>query len=120
MSWQDLHLEPFLDLLADMPDIEAVDEIDTRLQRIKDERDALGLTVAVIEARTALNLEEDQLRLRRHKLVFRIEQRKWSKAVLAVFGVEGRDRCLEWMRGLPEEDVRDIALRRSNEGGSRC
>lgn len=117
MSWQDLPLEPFLDLLADMPDIEAIDEIDTRLQRIKDERNALGVTVAVIEARTALNLEEDQLRLRRHKLVFRVEQRKWSKAVLAVFGVEGRDQCLEWMRSLPEGEVQDIALRRANQVG---
>jgi hypothetical protein len=117
MSWQDLPLEPFLDLLADMPDIEAIDEIDTRLQRIKDDRKALEGVVGAHAFRIALNLEEDQLRLRRHQMVFRVEQRKWSKAVLAVFGVEGRDRCLEWMRGAPEEDIRDIALRRSNEVG---
>lgn len=114
MSWQDLPLDQFFDLLADMPDIEAVDEMDTRLQRILDERRTLKAVSHALETQQALNIEEDELRLRRHKLIYRIEQRKWSKAVYAIYGEEGRDKCLDWMRSLPEADVQDVALRRSN------
>jgi hypothetical protein len=118
MSWQDLPWESFLDLLADVPDIEAVEEIDARLQRVKDDRKELGEQAGRQAEREALNLEEDQLRLRRSKLCVRMEQRKWSKAVRAVFGDEGFEKCLEWIRNSPEDDVKAIAVRRSNAKGS--
>jgi hypothetical protein len=115
MSWQDFPLETFLDLLADMPDTEAIDEIDTRLQRIKDDRREIGEAAGRNDEREALNLEEDQLRLRRAKLVVRMEQRKWSKAIRAVYGEEGFEKCLAWVRSCPDDDISAIAVRRTNE-----
>lgn len=107
-------IKHFLDLLSDMPDIEAVDEIDTRLQRIIDDRKAIGNAKNRNDEREALNLEEDQLRLYRHKVIFRIEQRKWSKAVRAVFGEEGFEQCMEWMRALHQDEPQSVPIRRSN------
>lgn len=120
MSWQNLPLESFLDLLADMPDLEAVEEIDTRLQRIKDDRKDIGEARGRQAEREALNLEEDQLRLRRGKLCDRIERRKWSKAVRAVYGEEGLERCLEWMRHSPEDQVKAIPIRRAKVKALPC
>ena len=115
MSWQDLPIDFFMERLLDMPDVEAIEEIDTRMQRIKEDRKGLGDAKGATETRMALNLEEDQLRLRRAKLVDRTESRKWSKAVRAIYGQEGLEKCLEWMRGSPEDSVKSVALRRSNE-----
>lgn len=114
MALQSVTLQLFLDLIAEMPDIEAIEEIDTRLQRVVDERKALGDAKGQHDFRLELNEEEDQLRLRRSKLTFRAEQRKWSKAVRAVFGQEGFDRCMEWIRTFPEDDIPAAPLRRSN------
>jgi len=118
MALQDHPLEFFFDLLADMPDIETVDEIDTRLQGIVDTRQALGESKGQLAKRQALNYEEDQLRLHRHKLVFRLEQRKWSKAVRAVFGDEGFDQCMEWIRASGVEDIQQAPIRRNNVKGT--
>lgn len=118
MSWQDLPIDFFMERLLDMPDIEAVEEIDTRLQRVKDDRKALGQDKGRTEEREHLNAEEDQLRLRRVNLVNRIESRKWSKAIRAVYGEEGLEACLAWMRGDPGDQIKAIAMRRSNARSS--
>lgn len=115
MTMLDYPIELFLDLIADMPDIEAVEEIDKRLQNIHDIRRGIAAGKEYDGDREALNIDEDGLRVRRAKLVFRMEQRKWSKAVRAVYGEEGFLRCMEWMRGTPEEEVQAIARSRTKE-----
>ncbi len=111
---QNQSLETFIDLLADMPDIEAVDEIDTRLQRIIDDRKAIGDAKNCVDKRMALNEEEDRIRLYRYKVMFRVEQRKWSKAVRAIFGEEGFEQCMHWMRTVHVDDPQSVPMRRSN------
>lgn len=113
-------LDVFFDLIADMPDIEGVEEIDTRLQSIADERKALvAFGPERNSDREALNLHEDTLRVHRAKIIYRIEQRKWSKAVRAVFGDEGFERCVLWMRNLPEDGVKAIPMSHSKAIGGR-
>lgn len=119
MSWQDWPIDEFLAMLIEMPDIEAIDEIDARLQRVKGDRDKLHGVRGVVELREALNLEEDKLRLLRNKLVRRLDQRKWSKAVSAVFGEQGLQECLAWMRTQPDIEVGQLPIRKSNDHARR-
>lgn len=112
MSWQDLPIEVFLDLVADMPDTEAVDELDVRIEQLEVRRASIPNHPSHNDARKLLNKDEDRLRLRRAKIIKRIEARKWSKAVRAVFGPEGLEQCIEWMRNTPEDDVKERAQRR--------
>jgi len=109
MALADYDLDTLFDLIADMPDIEAIDELDARIDAIRAQRKAIGDAKKRHAERVDLSVQEDRCRVRRAKLVFRIEQRKWSKAVRAVFGEEGFERCLEWMRALPEDEVKAIA-----------
>lgn len=102
-------IETFFDLIADMPDIEAIDELDGRIDAIRSQRKDIGDAKGLQHEREELSTQEDRCRVRRAKLVFRIEQRKWSKAVRAIYGDEGLNQCLEWMRMLPEGDVMAVA-----------
>lgn len=109
MTLQIHDIEMFFDLIADMPDIEAIDELDGRIDAIRSQRKDIGDAKGRQDEREELSTQEDRCRVRRAKLVFRIEQRKWSKAVRAIYGDEGLNRCLEWMRMLPEGDVMAVA-----------
>ena len=111
MNLQTCEWETFLDFTAEMPDIEVIEHIDARLQRIKDDRQELGDSKQQQPLREFLNTEEDKLRIRRNRLVMKVEQRKWSRAVRAIFGEDGLEQCLNWMRLQPGADIRDIPLR---------
>ncbi|MGX5662195.1 hypothetical protein [Diaphorobacter nitroreducens] len=110
MALNSCDLDTFLDMIADMPDIEAVDELDGRIDDLRARLRALGDAKGCHDERLHLGDQEGRCRVLRAKLVFRVEQRKWSKAVRAVFGDEGFERCLEWMRTLPDDDVKAVAL----------
>lgn len=109
MALDDHDLDTFFDLIADMPDIEAIDELDARIDAIRNQRKTISDAPCRNSEREKLNVNEDRCRTKRAKLVFRIEQRKWSKAVRAVFGLEGLERCLEWIRASPEDEVKSTA-----------
>jgi hypothetical protein len=118
MSRHDLSIEVFLDRLLDMPDIEAVQEIDHRLVRIEESRrEILGeMTEAARTARETLNCDETRLRSERHLRVMRMDGRKWSKAVRALWGDEGLEQCLIWFETAGEPEVKQVALRPKGRG----
>jgi hypothetical protein len=96
----------FWDRLQDMPDAEAVQELNLRrddlvlqkavLQKAKvaaNLRDAAEITRAVMENDsliTKINSEAKQRNIR-------MDRRKWKDSVRAVFGDEGVEKCLIWM-----------------------
>ena len=110
MDLQMCDWETFLDFTAEMPDVEVVDHIDARLRRIKDDRWALGASKDQQPLREALNTEDASLRLMRNQAVRLIEKRKWSRAVRSIFGEDGLEQCLHWMRLQPGGEIQDIHM----------
>jgi hypothetical protein len=108
----DLSIDLFLERLHDMPDIEAVQEIDQRLIRILEERKALigEMTDEKREARETLNCDDARLRAERHLIVMRMDRRRWSKAVRALWGQEGLEQCLVWLETMGEPQIDGIPL----------
>lgn len=111
MARDDLSIDVFIDRLADMPDIEAVQEIDLRLVRFIEQRRTLPCgTPEADETRAMLNLDEERLRLERHQIVMRMDRRRWSKAVRALWGDEGVEQCLLWLETMGEPQVDQLPL----------
>lgn len=113
MSWQELSIDAFFERLADMPEIEAVQEIDLRLSRIVDQRRTLLAAKdrqAAIEDLETLNIDEAKLRSERHLVIMRMDRKKWSKAVRALWGQEGLEQCLIWFETMGEPDLKQVAL----------
>lgn len=114
----DLSIDVFLDRLRDMPDIEAVQEIDLRLQRIVEDRSELR-SQPIEQKRETLegfNQDEARLRMERHLIVMRLDRLKWSKAVRAIWGDEGLQQCLEWFEVMREPKFDQLPLQ---PGGRR-
>lgn len=113
MSWQELEVDVFLERIADMPDIEALQEIDLRMEDFELQRGVLNTAFANLAGRggelvkreraelqgglSVINTDLTKIRLRRHLIVNRMNDRKWGKAVRAVFGDEGFEQCRVWM-----------------------
>lgn len=112
MSRTDLSIDVFLDRLQDMPDIEAIQEIDGRIVWIEQvRREITGpQTEEKREAREILNSDEVRLRAERHLLVMRMDRRRWSKAVRALWGQEGLEQCLIWLETMGEPQIDNIPL----------
>lgn len=108
MSYQDLPVDMFFDRIAEMPDVEAIQEIDLRLSNIATERTEAGCRG---ERRGILSSDSELLRRERHLIVMRMDSRKWSKAVRAIFGQEGLEECLVWMEATGEPDVKQLPLK---------
>jgi glutamate/tyrosine decarboxylase-like PLP-dependent enzyme len=114
MSLRDLPLEFFLERIADMPDLEAVQEIDARLVCFHERRLELTHCDGDVEAknaeRQAMNAEELRLRAERHLIVMRMDRRRWSKAVRALWGEEGLEQALIWLETVGDPEVSQIPL----------
>jgi len=109
VSYQELPIDTLLERVAEMPDIEAEQELVLRKENFalemavlnaelsktqtgknKRRRD-VGYAIQVIgQDQCRMNAVLDQVRKR-------IERRKWSNAVMAVCGTELYAKCREWM-----------------------
>lgn len=112
MSAADWTLEFFLERIAEMPEVEAVQEIDLRLIRLDETRRTLSTGPDGNDARYSLNLDENRLRAERHTLVMRVDRRRWSKAVAAIWGQEGLEQALVWLATMGEPQIDNKALKR--------
>lgn len=110
---QQLPVDTFIERLADMPDVEALQEIELRMEHhaleiaviqraleklvglqgksVKAERTALGYELA------AMCSDHRRMKTIRGTLDRRVQDRKLAKAVRALFGDEGYEQCRIWM-----------------------
>ena len=72
MALDDHDLDTFFDLIADMPDIDAIYELDARIDAIRNQRKTISDAPCRNSEREKLNVNEDRCRTRRAKLVFRM------------------------------------------------
>lgn len=111
-------LDFFLERIAEMPDVEALQEIDLRIKRIFEQRGDITQNRKASEWTEAdhlklAGLRQDELTLRqeRHLIVMRMDRRKWSKAVKALWGDEGVERVLVWFEVNGEPDTKQLPLK---------
>jgi hypothetical protein len=103
-----LPIDELLDILLDMPDIEARQEIDLRkdhlalelsmlqCERAKaDKKSKLWADIGAAMMVTAKDLA--RLNIRRKEINERMDRTSWAKAVTAIYGQEGFEACREWM-----------------------
>lgn len=107
------NLEFFQDFLAETPEVEAIEHIDARLQRVTEDRKATKDWQRASKVFEVLNIEEDTLRVLRAQAVARDSHRKWSRGVRALFGEEGLQSVLEWLKLQPGGEIQDIARSRA-------
>lgn len=102
----------FLDRLQDMPDIEAIQEIDIRLDAMAVKRKSLaGKQDAKIDTlRQSMNCDQERLRKARHLMVMRFDALKWSRAVRSIFGDEGVEKCRIWMAQMGEKEMGQVKM----------
>lgn len=113
-------LDFFLERVAEMPDYEAVQEIDLRLIRnLEAKQELSGVDIQMQKAREALNLDDARLRAERHTVVMRMDRKKWSRAVRAIWGQEGLDQAVVWMEMHGDEAWMDQLPLRPKKGPKR-
>ncbi len=106
---QQLSIDIFLERVADMPDVEALEQIELRLdshalelavlqRAIPDEK---GKQRARISAEmAAMCLDRSRLNAARREINVRRMRYWYPMAIRAVFGDEGYARCREWMEAM--------------------
>lgn len=113
MSWQDLTVDAFLERVLHMPDTEAERELILRKERGAAEVAVLnteihqmleqGLTkktARVMEMGAALQVigaDNSRINEALKALRRRMDASTWAKAVTAIYGQEGYERCKVWM-----------------------
>lgn len=110
MSYQELPIDILLERVADMPDIEAEQELVLRKENFALEMAMLSAELSKLppdkknKKRTDIGyaiqvIGQDQFRMNAVLAAIRkrIEARKWSNAVMSVCGSEVWAQCREWM-----------------------
>lgn len=103
-----LTLERFLDLIADMPDVEAMEEIEARraclaeeLGHVEAERvrfDRKSERGEVLQAKKmTLQADLTELNFERKRVNDRMNSSGWKQGVRELFGEDGLERLLIWM-----------------------
>ncbi len=105
---QHLTIDTFLDVLVDMPDIEALQEIELRKERLSAYQQELQKELQRADLTTRRRKEAggdlliaakdlSRLNIRRKEINMRLDRINWAKAVTAIYGQEGFTACREWM-----------------------